>query len=37
MISVNMGKYYGRQMWAAKTSRDSYLVETLKPCDFDVH
>ena len=23
--------------WAAKTPRDSYLVETVKPCDLDVH
>ena len=37
MISVIMGKYYDRYMSAAKTSRDFYLVETLKQCDFDVH
>ena len=30
-----MDKGYGQQMWTATTPRDSYLVETVEPCDSD--
>ena len=32
-----MNKGYGHQMWAAKTLKDSHLVEAVNPCYSDLH
>ena len=32
-----MGNCYDHQMWAAKSPKDSYLVEKTRPFDSDVH
>ena len=37
ILYVNIGKGYVQEMWAARTPRNSYLVETVKPCVSDVH
>ena len=37
MLQINMDQGYGHELWAVKGPRDTYLVETVKPCDSDAH
>ena len=37
MLQIYMDQGYGHELWAVKGPRDTYLAETVKPCDSDAH
>ena len=37
MLFVNMDNNFGHQIKAAKISKDSYLIKTVKLCSSDVY
>ena len=36
MLSLNMGKGYGQQLWARETPRHTYSIEAVKSCGTNI-